>query len=154
MYCSQCGAECPDTAKFCTNCGQPLQGASTQKTEKPKTESSEVYMDFSEVTDPMDEVWEAREIQKRNRLAGATLTLGILGMIFSLLCLGPVGFVLSIIAKSKAGQYLRTYGEEEARVSSGRKMANVGFVFGLILTIPLIFVLVLGFWYGIFEALI
>jgi hypothetical protein len=111
-------------------------------------------MDFSEVTDPMDEVWEAREIQTRNRLAGATLTLGILGMIFSLLCLGPVGFVLSIIAKSKAGQYLRTYGEEEARVSSGRKMANVGFVFGLILTIPLIFVLVLGFWYGIFEALI
>ena len=46
MYCSQCGAECPDTAKFCANCGQPLQGASTQKTEKPKTESSEVYMDL------------------------------------------------------------------------------------------------------------
>ena len=154
MYCSQCGAECPDTAKFCTNCGQPLQGASTQKTEKPKTESSEVYMDFSEVTDPMDEVWEAREIQKRNRLAGATLTLGILGMIFSLFCLGPVGFVLSIIAKSKAGQYLRTYGEEEARVRSGRKMANVGFVLGLILTIPFVIFLVVGFWYSFLDVMI
>lgn len=154
MYCSQCGAEHPDTAKFCTNCGQSLQGASAQKTEEPKTESSKVYMDFSEVTDPMDEVGAAREIQARNSLAGATLTLGILGMIFSLFCLGPIGFVLAIIAKSKAGRYLRTYGEEEARVRSGRKMANVGFVLGLILTIPFVIFLVVGFWYIFLDVMI
>lgn len=154
MYCSQCGAEHPDTAKFCTNCGHPLKQTSEKKTEEPKQEPSEMYMDFSTVIDPMDEAREAQEAREKNNLAGATLTLGILGMIFSLLCLGPIGFILSIIAKSKAGRYLRTYGEEEARVSSGRKMANVGFVFGLILTIPFVIFFVFGFWYGFFESLI
>ncbi|CAN5147817.1 hypothetical protein BH20ACT5_BH20ACT5_08600 [soil metagenome] len=31
MYCTRCGQQNPDDARFCSQCGQPLQGASEQR---------------------------------------------------------------------------------------------------------------------------
>jgi hypothetical protein len=51
FYCIYCGTGLPSDAKICFKCGKSLIGNSTSKTDSPKIEYTQVYLDWSRKTE-------------------------------------------------------------------------------------------------------
>ena len=67
-----------------------------------------------------------------DELAGSTLRLGIMGLVFSHVpFLSVPGFVLSLLACARAGSYERTFGALKGRAKVGSVLGKVGRAVGL-----------------------
>ena len=78
-----------------------------------------------------------------NSTASASLTLGIVGLIFSLVCCGITGIILGIIALNKATTAKNLLGSEPAEIKVGRVCAINAIVWGAIhlVAITVLFIL-------------
>ena len=78
-----------------------------------------------------------------NSTASASLTLGIVGLIFSLVCCGITGIILGIIALNKATTAKNLLGNEPAEIKVGRVCAINAIVWGAIhlVAITVLFIL-------------
>lgn len=131
MFCSNCGRLLEDGEKYCPICGT--------LNEEPAAAASEGFAQPNE--------------QIKEGLAKKTLTWGILSLAFSLTgCLSLLGFIFSFVAKSKANEYARYFGEVEGRARVGRILGKVGFGVGLGMTIYFAFCIGLGVILGLSEA--
>jgi hypothetical protein len=89
----------------------------------------------STVSYDTDAVNTANERMKEE-MAGQVFKWGLMGIIFTCTgCLALLGFIFSIIAKSRAAAYQRTFGEITGRAQAGRILGRIGFGLGLGLTI-------------------
>ena len=167
MFCTNCGARNEDTARFCYACGNRL---SQPRGEAPAQQAASEAPVASVMPDKQSASAEAYEVltapaaeetaepaldpaaeRQRNRLARSILKKGILSMCFALsVILFLVGFILSCVTKGKARKYRLLYGTGDRRVTTGRRMANVGFIIGLIFTIPMVCGAIAGICIAIF----
>ena len=104
MYCKNCGNQINGNEKFCPSCGYN-QALSVQRT--PTADEME-----------------------QSRAASSVFKMGLFSFIF---CLPILGFILSIIAKSKATKYKRRYGSLSGKAKTGYTFAKISFIFGIIM---------------------
>ena len=79
-----------------------------------------------------------------NSTASTSLTLGIVGLIFSLVCCGITGIILGIIALNKATTAKNLLGHEPAEVKVGRVCAINAIVWGAIYLAIIAVILILS----------
>ncbi|MBO4410832.1 MAG: zinc ribbon domain-containing protein [Lachnospiraceae bacterium] len=131
-FCTNCGAQIADGAKFCPNCGA-AQGAAPQPVQQP------VYQQpaAQPAAQPVQQVviQQAAPQQPANQaqldsLASSSLTLGILAMIF---CSVPiVGIILASNGKKKAKQYELLTGQCTGKAKAGRILSSIALPFAII----------------------
>lgn len=92
-YCSQCGYENQDVAKFCENCGAPLAAGSPEiKTAAEADAAAKI-----EETIETEKKAEAVEVETTgSKYEGQTSPLAIVAFIFAFLC-QVVGLILGVI---------------------------------------------------------
>jgi len=73
MYCSKCGLELPDDAKFCTFCGEPTDPLTSRQTQP--TQPTPIPFQGTSVTPP-------RSSGAKGRIIAAVFIVGILLFIF------------------------------------------------------------------------
>ncbi len=133
MFCSNCGRLLEDGEKWCPVCGTMNEEATAAGVGG----------------DPFGQVNE----QIKDELAGKTLKWGIISLVFSLTgCLSLLGFIFSFIAKSKAKEYARHFGQVEGRARVGRILGKVAFGVGLGLSIYFAVCIGLGVMIALSEA--
>ena len=124
MFCKNCGRQLDEGENFCPVCG-------TMNATEPSTETP-VDTSVSYDTNAVDTTNE----HLKDEMAGQVFKWGLMGMIFTCTgCLSLLGFIFSIIAKSRATAYQRTYGEITGRAQAGRILGRIGFGMGLGMTI-------------------
>lgn len=165
MFCKNCGRQLADNPKYCPYCGQSNEapapavtptfneqsysyGSDSYGTENSYGSGS--YGSYDPYGNPYGTPYGQATEEKKNDLAGSTLKWGILSLAFSTtFFLSLLGFIFSFVAKARAREYVRLFGEVEGRSRVGRDLGTAGFIVGLILTIfsalyfLLIFILVL-----------
>ena len=122
MFCQNCGRQMGDNERFCPSCGamNVAEGGA----------NPEVGFQYNMgAVNPVNEAL-------KNEMAAQTFKWGLLGLIFSgTFCLSLLGFIFSIIAKSKAKAYKRAFGALEGRAKAGNILGKIGFGLGLALMI-------------------
>lgn len=117
MFCRICGKEMPDCESFCTHCGHYARAKAEANFYKP------------------EEPTEAKRV--KDALSASILTFGILSLVFTV----EITF-LSIVfghkTKKKAADFVRQFGELDARASVGLRLGKIGFLVGLISTVALV----------------
>lgn len=109
MYCERCGADLPEGASFCTNCG-------AQYTQRDALVP--VGADASGLT------------------PSSVLTRGIIAAAFALTpFVNFVGIILGAIALNRANSYLAVYGPGSKQVKIGHILSKVGIFAGIGMTI-------------------
>lgn len=75
MFCSQCGSELSENAKFCVNCGAKVDAPSSQKKEMSVEEQAEQMAEESVFGEPVEEAVAAEDIPaaEDDDLAGMTI---------------------------------------------------------------------------------
>ncbi len=113
MYCQFCGKEHADYVSFCPYCGRQIN-------------KSEVVEEKT-VAPVLD--------REKDDLGGEVLKFGILGLAFG--CSGLLsllGLIFSIIARAKAREFARRYGETEGRATVGKHLGKAGLIVSISLT--------------------
>ena len=137
MFCKNCGRQLNDNENFCPSCG--AMNAAESNESAPAT-------DFQYDFGAPNTVNEAQ----KSEMAGQTFKWGLLGIIFSgTFCLSLLGFIFSIIAKSKAKAYKRAFGALEGRAKAGNILGKIGFGLGLGMMIYFAFCVFLGIVLGL-----
>ena len=148
MVCKKCGHEIAPDSKFCGVCGAvnedavpenisqeysepagrpigtPDQGPYAQPYVPPIPMSEQSQYAQNVVADP-----------EERALAKSCLVFGILGIAFGCsFYLSILGIIFGAIAKSKTKQYMASY-PLVGKAKVGRILGNIGFIFGIILTV-------------------
>ncbi len=134
MYCSNCGAELNENARFCQSCGQAVPGCS-----KPVVYSPE----RSDTAKPIEPIESPTPV----------LVWGILGLAFAVA--GPLSFlgiIFSCIGLGKAKDYIAKYGTISKQANVGRSLSKAGLIAGIVVTV--IVVLYIIFMIGLFGFLV
>lgn len=99
MYCKNCGAENPDGAKFCQNCGASL--SSENENEKSGETNYDLEMlNFNAEGKQNENYEEKKQEMPGYRHAVISLVLGIIGIVC--LCIPVVGLILGIVGMALA----------------------------------------------------
>ena len=118
MFCSKCGNQLPEDARFCEHCGTPA--------ETPAPATAEIApAPVKEQTDP-----------ELNSMATNTLILGIVGLALSEM--GLPGWIVSSIGLKKAAEFERKAGKLYGKAKTGRLLAKIGKIVGIVMTIYLV----------------
>lgn len=89
MFCGECGAQNPDTNKFCNNCGKPLERAAGQ------VPAGAVFPAQQPAAAPVQQVPAAAPAGKqRNWMGGFSIVLGIVSWLAYPYLLGTAAIVL------------------------------------------------------------
>ena len=131
MFCMNCGCQLGDNDNFCPSCGVANAAA----------------INANATADLRDDIGTVNPVNEtlNSEMSGQTFKWGMLGLIFSgTVCLSLLGFIFSIIAKSKAKAYKRAFGTLEGRAKVGHILGEIGFWLGLGLMIYFAFFFVLG----------
>ena len=136
MFCKNCGRQLNENENFCPSCG------AMNAAERNEPAATDFQYDFG-TPSPVNEALQSE-------MAGQTFKWGLLGLIFSgTVCLSLLGFIFSIIAKSKAKTYKRTFGALEGRAKAGNILGKIGFWLGLCMMIYFAFCVFLGIVLGL-----
>ena len=134
MFCKHCGYQLPEDSNFCPNCGKITDEV---KKEEEKVEETVEVIDCTNV-DPFLE-------EQKDELGGKILKFSILGLAFSFF-LPILGFIFTIIAKSKIRSYVNLFGETQGRASVGKGLSIpaliISIVFFFIQTLYLILIII------------
>ena len=138
MFCSNCGNQLTDDARFCEHCGAAV--------ETPAPETTEI------APAPVAE----KENPDLNGLATSTLILGIVGLALSEM--GLPGLIVSSIGLKKAAEFERKAGNLFGKAKTGRLLAKIGKIVGIVMTIflavyfTIFFIVYFGILIGIFSG--
>lgn len=120
MFCKHCGYQLPEDSNFCPNCGKITDEV---KKEEEKVEETVEVIDCTNV-DPFLE-------EQKDELGGKILKFSILGLAFSFF-LPILGFIFTIIAKSKIRSYVNLFGETQGRASVGKGLSIGGLISSIV----------------------
>ena len=137
MYCKNCGAQLPDNAVFCTECG--AQQAAPQP--QPQPQPQPTYQQ------PQQPVYQQPVYQQPQYTpvvatpdAGPIFVTGLLSLIFA----GLIGLILAIVNKSKVKAYQAAGGQLTGKAKAGSILGTLGLVFSIIALITsVIYIIVL-----------
>lgn len=120
MYCSHCGSQIEDGARFCQNCGASADAETNQK------------MNY----DPIDLTSTIVE-QAKDDAAGSILGSGIASLIFAFatFLLNFIGIILGAIGLGKARSFEEQFGELTPKARVGKILSTVGLIAGIVMTI-------------------
>ncbi len=86
MYCTECGHQLPDQARYCADCGTPVAGAPAKMTAKqPPEPASGVRPDQEEIPDKKERM----DPKSPPRISGVTILFALIGLILILVLLNP-----------------------------------------------------------------
>ena len=134
MYCSKCGIEVANDARFCPGCGAPVgqqagtasnQGQNARPTDTGNSLSGENSGTFDRIVSEIGADQSSTPI--------IALILGITAVILALI-FGPVGLVLGIIGR-KVSLDARTKIGANTFVSVGLALSIIGLILGIVFTI-------------------
>jgi hypothetical protein len=112
MFCRNCGRQLDEGESYCPICGT---------VNHPQASHNPDALGYGEPDEQM-----------KSRMAGNTLTWGILSLAFGVSgCLSLLGFIFSFTARRKAREYARLFGQLEGRARVGNILGWVGFGTGL-----------------------
>ena len=137
-YCTKCGAELADDAKFCTVCGMAFEDVAPQAEETPVVEvqapETEAVPFVEEVSQVAPAASQAPVVN--SALAGQILKFGILGIAFSSV-VSILGIIFGAIARKKGKQYLLETGTERlsGKAKAGYILGKAGVIVGIIATV-------------------
>ena len=128
MFCSSCGAQ-TNGASFCPNCGSPTNAAGAQ--------SSNAQVPPIQPAAP-----QGQPMYAQPPVAGqSTNGLAIAALVTSLVCCGPIGLVLGLVALSQINTSQGRQG--------GKGLAIAGIAIGAVTTLVGVLLLMSpDFWYG------
>lgn len=128
MFCSSCGAQ-TNGASFCPNCGNPTNAAGAQ--------SSNAQVPPVQPVAP-----QGQPIYAQPPVVGqSTNGLAIAALVTSLVCCGPIGLVLGLVALSQINASQGRQG--------GKGLAIAGIAIGAVTTLVGVLLLMSPeFWYG------
>ena len=121
MFCSHCGSEIENGARFCQNCG-----ASADATKNEEKMSYEPI----DLTDTIAE-------KAKDEAAGSALGTGIAAIIFGLVVsfLNFIGIILGAVGIGKANAVEAQFGELPPKARVGKILSTVGLISGILMTI-------------------
>ena len=121
MFCSHCGSEIENGARFCQNCG-----ASADATKNEEKMSYEPI----DLTDTIAE-------KAKDEAAGSALGTGIAAIIFGLIVsfLNFIGIILGAVGIGKANAVEAQFGELPPKARVGKILSTVGLISGILMTI-------------------
>ena len=123
MFCTFCGNQLADDARFCTKCGAPV-------VEDNKENAIE-----AEILDASGDYEVIEDAEKSSR-ASSILTLGILSLAFSVSVFLPlVGIILGFVCKSKVSAFIGDYGDTEGKATVGKHLSTAGIIAGFALSV-------------------
>ena len=145
MICKNCGAYVEDGTKFCTSCGTPIEAPAADTTYSSNTGnsySSDNYQAFEPAGGYYSEQPQARILSAEDpeayRVAGSSLTFGILSVCFSWLSLlGIIFGIVGITKMRKAGKM----GSKSPKKFVGLGLSIYGIIQSVIVGIYLIYVI-------------
>ena len=121
MFCRKCGNELADDAKFCSKCGQIIEGTVENQ--------NEVVLDD-------------RQQKQKEGLSGQILKYGILSLVFaSTFIVAFLGIVFATKAKNAAEYFEHKYNSLDVRARVGKILSIPGLILSIVMTV--IFVLYL-----------
>ena len=134
MYCSHCGSQNEDGARFCCNCGAPIE-------QKQKEEAKQEY-----TYEPIDLTTTLREAEK-DRRGASILGAGIPGVIFAFAAtfLNFIGIILGIVGLAKASSFERDFGGLDGKSRVGKILSIIALAGGIFMTLFWIFYFVILF---------
>ena len=132
-YCVECGYKLEDDAKFCPSCGKKQPFLDEIKSIDDNKDNQSEYNEVVGLNDGSD-ITTSLMNNKENNNGKASLVLGILSIVFSLLLISsPIGLILGIIGLlvSKNGKY--------------KSLNAIGIIIFLVIAIILLIVNILGY---------
>lgn len=168
MFCSNCGNQIPDGARFCGKCGTPVEMPQQQQPVQPQPEAQPQAQVQSEQPVYQQPVYQQPIYQQQtyqqnvyqqesvvdpfyqdmiNSAAGSALTWGILSLVFACtFYLSFLGIIFACVAFSKANNYKRLNNNIlSGKAKVGRGLALGGLIAGIVMTFILfLFVIVIG----------
>ena len=129
MFCKHCGYQLPEDSNFCPNCGKITD-------EVKKEEEKVEVIDCTNVDPFLDE--------QKDELGGKILKFSILGLAFSFF-LPILGFIFTVIARSKIKSYVNIFGETQGRASVGKGLSIGGLISSIVFFVIQTFYIVLVF---------
>lgn len=147
MFCSNCGTQINDGAKFCGTCGAQIPQENVQVVEEQPNVQQPVMGQVIYQAEP--EVDPVRK-EMADKVAGSALTWGILSLVFAY-ATGFLGIIFACVGFSKARQfkYLNN-GVLEGKAKVGRGLSIGGLWLGIGMTLFLI--LYIGLFALVFES--
>ena len=127
MFCKHCGYQLPEDSNFCPNCGKITD-------EVKKEEEKVEVIDCTNVDPFLDE--------QKDELGGKILKFSILGLAFSFF-LPILGFIFTVIARSKIKSYVNIFGETQGRASVGKGLSIGGLISSIVFFVIWTFYIVL-----------
>ncbi len=112
MFCNKCGYQLNDNSAFCTNCGASVDPSSETYSHEPSKESKKAV--------------------RENDAANQIFVWAIIGIVCSIFISGYLGLIFSIIAAVKAKKYRLVHGQLHGKAKTGKTLATVGIIIGII----------------------
>ena len=143
MFCKNCGRQLNDNENFCPACGAM----------KPAETVDTTVFQYDLVTEQSVNTVDTVNEAEKNAMAARVFKWGMRGIIFAhTVLLSLLGVIFSAIAKKRAEEFERTYGEIKGRALAGRVLGRIGFGLGLGLSIfMVVYVLIIIIFIAIYS---
>ena len=136
-FCTKCGKQNEDNAKFCLNCGNKFESVNNEFDEM-NIESNEVQFNGSSYYSSQQTPVYLNN--KKSSLDKVSMIIGIIAICFStvLCCCFPISYILSPIAIILGIIYVKKYPQEKnGKAIAGIVLGAVALMFTIIITILL-----------------